>query len=107
MQYVNENPSGLFREKYGWFGLWQNRNFDGDTIEHGAFADMQGLFKNYWNAHLSFFLNADALSDRLTRGGPLARTPSSWSNDFNIGTDDRKNLSFGLNGHADRSADGS
>jgi len=107
MQYVNQNPSGQFREKYGWFGAWQNRNFDGNTIERGLFADMQGVFQNYWNAHLSVFLNGGAISDRLTRGGPLARTPSSWNSDFNVGTDDRKTLSFGLNAHTDRSGDGS
>ncbi len=107
MQYVNQNPAGQFREKYGWFGVWQNRNFDGNTIERGAFADMQGIFQNYWNAHISLFLNGEALSDRLTRGGPLARTPSSWSTDLNLDSDDRKKLSFGLYGHDDRSGDGS
>lgn len=107
MQYVNENPAGLFRDRYGWFGVWQNRNFDGNTFERGAFADMQGVFQNYWNAHFSLFLNGDAISDRLTRGGPLARTPSGWSSDTNLGTDDRKTLAFGLNGHADRYGDGS
>jgi hypothetical protein len=107
MQYVNQNPSGAFREKYAWFGVYQNRNFDGNTLERGVFSDMQGVFQNYWNAHLSVFLNAAAISDRLTRGGPLARTPSGWSSDFNVGTDDRKTLSFGLNAHADRYEDGS
>ncbi len=107
MQYVNQNPSGQFREKDGWFGFWQNRNFDGVTFERGAFADLTGIFQNYWNAHASFFLNGTALSDRLTRGGPLARTPSSWSTDLSLNTDDRKKLSLGLNAHADRSGDGS
>lgn len=107
MQYVNQNPSGQFREKYAWFGVYENRNFDGNTLERGVFSDLQGLFQNYWNAHASFFINGGALSDRLTRGGPLARTPNAWSTDLNLGTDDRKVLSFGLNGHADRSGDGS
>jgi hypothetical protein len=107
MQYVNQNPSGQFREKDGWFGVWENRNFDGNTLDHGAFADLTGIFQNYWTAHTSFFLNEQALSDRLTRGGPLARTPAGWSNDLNLGTDDRQTLSFGLNGHVDRSGDGS
>ena len=107
MQYVNQNPAGHFREKYAWFGVWQNQNFDGNTIEHGVFTDLSALFQNYWNAHASFFLNAEALSDRLTRGGPLAKTPAGWSTDVSLGTDDRKVLSFGLNGHADRYGDGS
>ncbi len=107
MQYVNENPSGAFRARYGWIGVWQNRNFDGNVLDHGALADLQGTLQNYWNVHTSIFLNAQALSDRLTRGGPLARTPASWSDDVNVDTDGRKTLAFSLAAHADRSTDGS
>jgi hypothetical protein len=107
LQYVNQDPAGAFREKDGWIGVWANRNFDGNTLDHGAFADLTGIFQNYWTAHTSLFYNAEALSDRLTRGGPLARTPAGWSVDFNLNTDDRKPLSLGLNTHADRSGDGS
>src|SRR5205807_2026155 len=39
MQYVNQTPSTRFREKYLWLGVWQNRNFDGDTLERGLFAE--------------------------------------------------------------------
>ena len=49
MQYVNQNPSKHFREKNLWIGAWQNRNFDGDTLERGVFADAFGTFQNYWN----------------------------------------------------------
>jgi hypothetical protein len=107
VQYVNQNPSGHFREKYAWFGVYQNRNFDGNALEQGAFADLQGLLQNYWNTHASFFYNPEALSDRLTRGGPLTRTPSAWNMDLNLGTDSRKASSYEVNGHADRSSDGS
>jgi hypothetical protein len=107
MNYVNQNPTERVREKFAWFGVWENRNFDGNTFERGAFLDTSSTLLNYWTTHASVFLNAPALSDRLTRGGPLARTPSSWSVDLNLGSDSRKAYSFGLNGHADRSGDGS
>jgi len=107
MQYVNETPSKNFRDKNLWFGTWQNRNFDGNTLERGVFADTFGTFSNYWNARVSLFLTSGAFTDRLTRGGPLARTPASWSSDQSFGSDDRKPLSFSINTHADGSDDSS
>jgi len=107
MNYVNQNPTERVREKFAWFGVWENRNFDGVAFERGAFLDSSTTLLNYWTTHFSVFLNAPAMSDRLTRGGPLARTPSSWSVDGNLGSDSRKAYSFGLNPHADRSGDGS
>jgi hypothetical protein len=107
MQYVNENPSGHFRDRTLFTGAWQNRNFDGTTIERGFFADGSGTFQNYWNARANLFVTPGSFSDRLTRGGPLARTPFSWSSDQSLGTDDRKPLSLFINTHADRGNDGS
>ena len=107
MQYVNQTPTTRFREKNLWFGSWQNNNFDRDTLERGVFADSFGTFANYWTARAALFLTSSAFNDRLTRGGPLVRTPALWSSDYSVGTDDRKNFSAQLNGHADHSDDGS
>lgn len=107
MQYVNQSPTARFREKNLWFGTWQNNNFDHDTLERGVFADTFGTFANYWTARAALFLTSSAFSDRTTRGGPLVRTPASWSSDYSVGTDDRKSLSAQLNGHADHADDGS
>ena len=107
MQYVNQNPSKNFREKNLWMGTWQNRNFDGNTLERGVFADAFGTFSNYWNARANLFLTAGAFTDRLTRGGPLARTAASWSSDQSFGSDNRKPVSFNVDTHADGSDDSS
>ena len=107
MQYVNDNPNEHFRQRGAYMGVWQNRNFDGNTIEQGAFIDSQATLLNYWFVRGSLFLNTEALSDRLTRGGPLVRTPASWSSDQNISSDTRKRFTVGWNGHADHSQDGS
>jgi hypothetical protein len=107
IQYINENPSKHFREKNLWMGTWENSNFDGNTLEKGVFADAFGTFSNYWNARANLFLTPGAFTDRLTRGGPLARTPSSWSSDQSFGSDDRKSLSFSVNTHADGTDDSS
>ncbi|HEX3578627.1 MAG TPA: DUF5916 domain-containing protein [Thermoanaerobaculia bacterium] len=107
MQYVNQNPSKNFRDKNLWIGTWQNRNFDGNTLERGVFSEAFGTFANYWTADANLFLAASAFTDRLTRGGPLARTPPSWSSDQNFGTDNRKPFWFSINTHADGGEDSS
>ena len=105
MQYVNETPTARFREKDLWFGSWQNRNFDGNTLEHGFFAEAFATTAKYLHPSASLFVVTDAISDRLTRGGPLARTAASWSSDLSFGSDDRKPFSFVINAHLDRSRD--
>lgn len=107
MQRVDQNPTKRFREKHLWAGVWQNRNFDGDTIERGAFADAFGTFANYWNYRAALFVSPGAFSDRLTRGGPLARTPGNVSIDGSLGSDNRKRFYGDVDIHADRSDDGS
>lgn len=105
MQYVNQNPTKRFREKNVWFGTWQNRNFDGDALERGVFVDAFGTFSNYWNARASLFLSPDAFSDNLTRGGPVVRTPDSWSSDLSLGSDSRKRFYFDVSSHLEGSED--
>jgi hypothetical protein len=106
VQYVNQSPTKRFREKNLWLGTWQNRNFDGDTLERGVFADHFSTFTNYWNYRVSLFLSPAAISDRLTRGGPVARYAPSWSSDQSLFSDDRKSFSYGVTGHIEGATDG-
>ncbi len=107
MQYVNQNPTKRLRERNLWFGTWTNRNFDGDTLERGYFVQWFVTTQNYWRPRIELFTGPSAFSDRLTRGGPLVRTPSWWSSNAGLGSDDRKKFFFRLNGHLERSGDGS
>ncbi|HUP59998.1 MAG TPA: DUF5916 domain-containing protein [Thermoanaerobaculia bacterium] len=99
VQYVNQQPSGRFRERYLWTGVWNNRNFDGDNIENGAFADAFGTLQNYWTYRAAVFLGSAGISDQATRGGPVVRAPANWSSDLSFGSDDRKRFYFNVNGH--------
>lgn len=107
MQFTDQNTTAHFRDRNWWFGTWQNRNFDGNTIERGVFTEAFGTFANYWTANTSVFVTGEAFGDRTTRGGPLVRTPASWSWDGSVGSDARKNFFAQLNAHADGSRDGS
>lgn len=107
MQYVNQTPSKNFRERNVWFGTWSNRNFDGDTIERGFFADAFGTLQNYWTYRGALFLSPGSFSDQRTRGGPIVRTERYWSSDLALGTDDRQAFSSRLDSHLEGGEEGS
>lgn len=107
MIYSNQTVTAHTRDRTAWFGMWQNSNFDGNVTERGFVFDGQTTFANYWTGRFAVFAGPGAFNDRLTRGGPLARTPRWWSSDQSIGTDERKTVSAGLNTHVDGSDDGS
>ncbi|PYQ48453.1 MAG: hypothetical protein DMF59_15970 [Acidobacteria bacterium] len=107
MQYVNQNVTKHFREQDVWMGAWQNRNFDGVTFERGFFAEWFTTTSNYWNTDIALIVTPGAFDDRLTRGGPIVRTPFSWNSDATVASDSRKNFSVRLNGHDEGSRDGS
>jgi hypothetical protein len=107
MQYVNEQPSKRIRERNLLSGVWVNRNFDGDTIERGAFADGSLVLANYWSTGAELFVNGSALSDQHTRGGPVARTLPGWSSSAWIESDRRKRFAVDVDVDFSRNDDGS
>jgi len=107
MQYVVEEPTARTRNKRLWFGAWNNRNFDGDTIERGVFADGGITLANYWGLNAAVFLTPGAFSDRQTRGGPLVRTPRSWSADVGVSSDERRKVVLEVEGAFSGEEDGS
>ncbi|HVS33052.1 MAG TPA: DUF5916 domain-containing protein [Thermoanaerobaculia bacterium] len=107
MQYVNQNVTKRFRERNVWFGMWQNRNFDGDTLERGFFADAFATLQNYWEGRVALFAGPDAFSDQKTRGGPLVRSPGFTSLQLSVSSDHRRRFAYGARGRFDRYADGS
>jgi hypothetical protein len=107
MQYFNQEVTPHWREKDMFLGVWRNNNFDGDTIERGVFGQWFGTLSNYWQPNLQMLVTPGSFDDRLTRGGPVVRTPLYWSADQTISTDTRKNFSASLTTHEDGSRDGS
>jgi hypothetical protein len=107
MQYFNQTVTPRWREKNGWVGTWRNRNFDGDTIERGLFGRWFGTLANYWQPSFEILVTPGAFDDRLTRGGPVVRTPLYWSADQSLVTDTRKSVSLNISTHEEGSRDGS
>ena len=99
MMYVDQNPTRHFRERNHWMGVWNTRNFDGNTVEQGVFGEVRDTFSNYWFGRAALFLVPGSFNDRLTRGGPIVRTGQSWSSDLELQSDTRKNFFVDLTGH--------
>src|SRR5262245_31749413 len=106
MQYINQRPTAHLREKQLWVGTYENRNFDGNVLERGLFADHFATLQSFWNYRVALFVGPSAFSDRLTRGGPLARLPHWWASDQSLSSDSRKTFWFEFNSHADAWGDG-
>src|SRR5207237_719221 len=98
MQYVNQTVTPHFREKVMFIGVWQNRNFDGDVLDHGLYVNWFGTTSNYWTPNFTLLVTPESFDDRLTRGGPVAKSAFYWSADAGIGTDER---TFELDTRAD------
>lgn len=105
--YGNPEPQGIIRQRHAWVGKYQNWNLDGDLIANGIYGSYFLLFTNYWDVTCQGGWAAEALDDRLTRGGPLTSDPSSLDFGCNGSTDSRKPWFASFGGKYARSVAGS
>jgi hypothetical protein len=83
-------PGKAFQHAVLELSLGRGWNYDGDAIQQKVGLYAFGQLKNFWVAELTTSYSGGAIDDRLTRGGPLARTPPSWYWSADAYTDDRK-----------------
>jgi hypothetical protein len=93
LQYVHSEPTKHFREWNWWVSKYQNWNWDHDKIADGIFGNWYAQFSNYWYIYGSGGYGFEVLSDRKTRGGPLALLSPGWNVDLGFGSDSRKKVS--------------
>ena len=62
VMYTDQRTARRTRERNVWFGAWNNRNFDGDTLEEGVFADWFVTTTNYLRPRVALYLVADLLA---------------------------------------------
>jgi hypothetical protein len=95
--YEHLRPGSLFRNwsvNASGNAIW---NYDNDRIGTQVGLSANGQLLNQSSGGLRFNLRPETLDDRLTRGGPLAIRPMSWSASVNYGTDRRNALSASAN----------
>ena len=72
-------------------------NYAGDRVWTEVNGNFNWQFLNYWGGGVRLAYNPRHDDDRLTRGGPLARTPSRLSGNVNLRSDGRRETLGRLN----------
>lgn len=100
-------PGKVFRD--AWVIVATHRNYDFGGIKNGEayYLLVGGDFLNYWGGEVLGALYMDALSNNLTRGGPLMFDPGFFFTRYNFWTDNRKAVKASLNGTYFNSSSGS
>lgn len=93
----NVTPGRIIRNRTHWVAKFWNWNFARELQGDGIGTQTNVTFMNYWSAGTFIIIGRQALDDRLTRGGPMARSPSGISGNIWLNSDGRKRLSTNLN----------
>jgi hypothetical protein len=85
IRYRRTEPGRVFRSVN--VGLYQDAqwNFDGVRNQYGVGVWSWGQLSNFWGFEAALVRNTRALSDDLTRGGPLMGTPAGWQSELELG----------------------
>ncbi len=88
-QYRQQQPTRLFRRWHLSASTAQQWNFAGESVATQLGTSFYTQWHNYWQVHGYVHYNLASLDPRLTRGGPMARSPSDWSAGISVVPDDR------------------
>ena len=77
-----------------WY-VWNGAN---DQLGDGLYASAYLQLRNYWSVEGGAHVGRDVYTDRLTRGGPLMRSPGFRNLFGSVETDERKVVSFSVEG---------
>jgi hypothetical protein len=108
LEYSHSEPSKRwFRDYDWWVAKYQNWNWDRNMIANGVYGSWWADLTNYWYSYGSGGYDFETLSDRKTRGGPLALNSPGYNIDLGFGSDTRRKVSIDSDVYNSRSAEGS
>jgi hypothetical protein len=87
-------PGRLFRRADLGVGASASWNHAGDRLSTSASVNWYAQFLNWWGMQGNVAVNPRAVSDNLTRGGPLGRVPAGWSSALRVSSDPRQRASL-------------
>jgi hypothetical protein len=83
-------PGKVFRNALIIGGPFRNYDFGGNKTWEGYLAEFEAELLNYWGGSVMLAYNPETVSNRLTRGGPLAAIPPGYQVNLNLYSDNRK-----------------
>ena len=83
-------PGKVFQYFLVALGALRSYDFGGDKTSEAAVSIIQGMFRNFWNFNVELVYFPGVLSNRLTRGGPMAFTLGGWNANFMLATNSRQ-----------------
>ena len=95
--YYQDKPTKYFREYSIGGGTNHAWNYGGDRIWTSMFNWIDVTTKNLWYMGVGTEFNPGSEDDRLTRGGPVGKRPTSYGAYMYGNTDSRKRLSYTWN----------
>lgn len=98
---IRENdPGKVLRQWQVNLNLWSSFTFAGlkEPTALGGNVNSGLTLLNYWQIHGGLMLNAPTLHVKALWGGPAMRQDPMYNGWYKIGSDDRKAVSFGLEG---------
>ena len=93
LNYQETSPALAWLRNYRVYGFTiQSWNYGGERFD--AFYGLHGrtVFSNLWTVDGRVFLQPETYDDRLTRGGPLARSPATQNAYVQVFSDRRKSV---------------
>lgn len=105
--YNHPNPGRILRQwdvRGSPDAVW---NYAGDRVWAEVNGGFNWQFLNYWGGGVRLSYNPPHDDDRLTRGGPLARTPRRFGGSANLRTDGRRKTTGRINFQWEGSSDDS
>jgi len=106
LQYRDQEPDEITRMYFIDFLPSLEWNFDGDLVGVNTFIGSVQQWANFWMSSTAMSIYPETDNDRLTRGGPIARSPGGFSISQWVSTDRRKSYSFNFNTSYARNAQG-
>jgi hypothetical protein len=100
-------PDRFSRSRHAVVAKWNVWNFAGDRLGDGYYASFSATLRNYWSLGATAHAGSSVYSDRLTRGGPMMRSPGFTIVSGDIQGDERKPVVWSIEGNYESSRDGS
>jgi hypothetical protein len=97
MGYHEQDPFSVFRAFRVNYNHWGRWDFGGQNLYRAANINVQGDFKNFWNAGTGITYENLDLSSTWLRGGPTYRRSAGFGHWISVRSDSRKVVSANLN----------